>query len=512
MPYTQLIFHRTKKPRNNTGIVTAHAKPYPQCLIKDESGIVHPTVRINFKSAQGMLEFTSSRYNYCYWPEVKRYYYISEITFVSATVVDIDLEVDVLSSFQEDIHNTNAFVQYAESAYNSMIPDTRLSVSHKSNQTGVQVDSGLSISETGCFVVSIASVNAAGGTGPITAYAMDVNEIVALSNRLYDQTLWDRVIDTLYSPDDAIVGCIWLPLNKSEVAFGGNSSIKFGGYELGTGAEIKKRIDKSVVIEPYVPYVSEHKMPDGSTVENYADYRNCEPYTEYTLWVPGVGLVEIPMTSLIGDGTEKPTFKVEFSIATTTGDITHRIKRVNNSTASGVSGDEILFIKGNFGVNIPVAKSQSGFGGAIASFLSSAGGLIVGGVMAGMGNPLGLGIMASSGMSAFSGEMKMMQISRSAVGAIGGWSIPVYMHRYFYAITKVNEVSDYPSRIESVIGRPLFQMKRLGDLEGLVRCTGAFVAPDGATDEEQRLIAQYVNSSANFIFGGLIICNGAYGE
>lgn len=44
----------------------------------------------------------------------------------------------------------------------------------------------------------------------------------------------------------------------------------------------------------------------------------------------------------------------------------------------------------------------------------------------------------------------------------------------------------------------------LGSHTGLVKATGVWVEAE-CTDTEHQLIAQFVNSSTNFIYGGLII-------
>ena len=66
------------------------------------------------------------------------------------------------------------------------------------------------------------------------------------------------------------------------------------------------------------------------------------------------------------------------------------------------------------------------------------------------------------------------------------------------------KISDTPSNCLTTIGLPLFKSVTLGSLSGLVKCSGAWVKAE-CTDTEHQMIAQYVNSSTNFIYGGLII-------
>lgn len=508
MGYTTLRFFRTTKPRNNTGIVNSASQEFV-CLIKEDSGVVHPKFKINFKSAEATKEFLSNRYNYCYWEDVSRYYYIGECTLITAIIVDINCEVDVLASFQKDIHNTNAFIQYAESSFNSMIPDSRLPISDRSNQYTVSSPTGLVNSSEGCFIVSIANKNPTGDFGPVQPYVMNKEQVVHVAEFIYSHNFFDEMAKFLLSPDDALIDCTWIPIDKAQASEGGDIPIVFGDFTLGTGAKARRTISGQQTIEPYIPYLSETTDENGNIVYSWADYRNCEPYTQYSIWLPGVGLTQIPMISLIGNGAEKPTFRVTYSLAVTTGDLTYTIERdITSSGGMGVN-ETVLTVKGNFGVPVPVAKHQSGYGGALNSFLAMTGSIVAMSVMPEIGALYGaIGAATSFG----SGVIQVAQQSNSAVGALGGWATIEEQLAFYYMITRVFEVSDSPSNISSTIGRPLFKTKRLGDMKGLVKCTGAYVAADGASDEEQRLIAQYVNSSANFIFGGLIICDGNYGE
>lgn len=507
--YTKLDFYRTTKPRNNTGIVTKDVKSYPKCLIKEESGIVRPTIVINFTTAMGAQEFLSSRYNYMHWEDVGRYYYIEEVILRTATVMEIDCVVDPLASFQEDILNTYAFVQYAQSRYDSMIPDNRIAITDRSEMHEVKTSAlftGTSVVD-GCFIVTIATPDSNGVFGPAQVYAMSSDEIQELSSHLYLETFWDKLADIFLSPGDVVISCIWIPVAIYNVKNSDSESISVLGYELGSGSKANRTYENEVEIEPYVQYRSVVREADGSTRYDYGDYRNCEPYTEYSIWLPGAGLTQIPMISLIGSGREHPKFKVHYNIAITTGDITYTIRRVND-----VEGDDntVLVVKGNFAVQIPIAKGESSLAGSLASLLAMAGSLAVVALAPESMPFIGAGAAISGAGSMVAAVTQSMQQSYGAVGAVGGWAQSQEQLQYFYTYTKVKELSDAPGNIEDTIGRPLFATMKLGDLVGVVRCTGAFVAPDGATDEEQRMIAQYVNSSANFIFGGLIVCPGSY--
>lgn len=73
-----------------------------QGVMRDECSIMSPTVR--FQSANVL------RYNYCYIPELQRYYTVVTNNIVRNGVYDITFDVDVLMSFRGDIMQLQCIV------------------------------------------------------------------------------------------------------------------------------------------------------------------------------------------------------------------------------------------------------------------------------------------------------------------------------------------------------------------------------------------------------------------
>lgn len=88
--------------------------------LKNDTDIIQPTI---FLYSETLINS-----NYCYIPEFNRYYYINSITTNSNKVFKLELEVDVLMSFKNDILNSYAYViqqtnynNYYNSSYQSEV-------------------------------------------------------------------------------------------------------------------------------------------------------------------------------------------------------------------------------------------------------------------------------------------------------------------------------------------------------------------------------------------------------
>ena len=70
--------------------------------LHDECSITSPSILVE---ATSLVD-----YNYCYIPEFKRYYFISDITSVRNNLWRVSLKCDVLESFKSDILNSSCII------------------------------------------------------------------------------------------------------------------------------------------------------------------------------------------------------------------------------------------------------------------------------------------------------------------------------------------------------------------------------------------------------------------
>ena len=68
------------------------------------------------------------KFNYCYCPNLERYYFISNIVFQKTGFVELRCDVDPLMSFKDDILNSTQLVTRQENKRQKYLPDQSLPI------------------------------------------------------------------------------------------------------------------------------------------------------------------------------------------------------------------------------------------------------------------------------------------------------------------------------------------------------------------------------------------------
>ena len=68
------------------------------------------------------------KFNYCYCPNLERYYFISNIVFQKTGLVELQCDVDPLMSFKDDILNSTQLVTRQENKQQKYLPDQSLPI------------------------------------------------------------------------------------------------------------------------------------------------------------------------------------------------------------------------------------------------------------------------------------------------------------------------------------------------------------------------------------------------
>lgn len=97
-------------------------------VMRESSSVTDLTITIQYPNYPD--------FNYVRIPELKRYYFVNDITIINANLYELDLSVDPLMSYKEAILGLTAFVDRAENARNPYIIDKKMVV-----QQGVDISS-----------------------------------------------------------------------------------------------------------------------------------------------------------------------------------------------------------------------------------------------------------------------------------------------------------------------------------------------------------------------------------
>ena len=111
----QIEFYKNSSEKNKIGKSKSNKLTLSGNL-HDECSITSPSI---------LVESTSLvDYNYCYIPEFKRYYFISDIVSVRNNLWRVSLKCDVLESFKSDILNSSCIVNKQQNqSYSNNIDD-----------------------------------------------------------------------------------------------------------------------------------------------------------------------------------------------------------------------------------------------------------------------------------------------------------------------------------------------------------------------------------------------------
>lgn len=480
-----------KKRRNSTKKMSMSASV--PALIKDEIDIFHPIFRVNTNNNAGDLAGTNLfSCCECYCAEFKRYYWITGVTHITTCVYDISCETDVLATFIDDIKDTTAFVEYSASA-GSFVPDNRFPRTYSSNLVGTELPL-TDCNSVGTFILQVASSKATCGMGLLETYAINRGILKEIATQLYDPDFIKKITNTFSDPTTALGCCTWIPLKEEFASYSESVPIMFNDVNMGSGAVAKKTYSKDLGTI-LLPELHKTTITDsnGNKINSWADYRNFPPYTEYYLFLPGVGLTELPFQEIFGDGTQQPQIKVFMEMSIPTGDVLYRIVRLNIAKPGDVN-TTIMTVAGRLGVNIPTSSYQNGIGSAISSAVAT------GASLATMYfAPLSAPYMAGTAINtAFSAVTNLPKSSMSVSGNLGSFISSITDLNRVIAIRVQYETTDTPWAASTIMGMPLFMHKKLGTLSGYVKCKNAFVS-SWCSSGELDTINAYLNGEGVFL-------------
>lgn len=98
----KITLYNTTVPKNYINKTLVNATDF-EVKLKDNTSMSNPTILLNTN-----LDLTN--FNYCYVPKFKRYYFLSNINIQRQNLFVIDLEIDVLESYKDDILNSVAYI------------------------------------------------------------------------------------------------------------------------------------------------------------------------------------------------------------------------------------------------------------------------------------------------------------------------------------------------------------------------------------------------------------------
>lgn len=121
-------------------------------IFKDDSDIVHPTIRLNHT--------LTGNVNYVWLEDLGRYYFVRSKELI-AGMLELSLEVDVLSTYKDEIRAQNAIVSRNEFDYNFYLEDKNWRLYSYMAERTIEFPSGFTMG-TQQFILGIAGGESSG--------------------------------------------------------------------------------------------------------------------------------------------------------------------------------------------------------------------------------------------------------------------------------------------------------------------------------------------------------------
>ena len=314
----EVKFYTFNKKRNSTARPSTAAKTYSDCIMRDGCGVLSPIIAIN----DGGAAFNPSAYNYAYISSFSRYYWVDEWKWGDG-LWWANCSVDALATWKNSIGSTTAYVLRSAYSWNGNLVDRLYPASMKFTFKSLAAPVTWSCgplwtyheeypNSFGMYVVAIASLNG------IKYYVFDYNNLRDFLRYIFSDTYYDQVLGSLsislypeakiaLDPLQYILSVKFYPCDFGVSSWGIAMSdyqpteyIQIGTVQIphptvgvpGSGAIFNGTIGSTHINRSIwsVQFDSTLRHPDA---DDRGDYLNSSPYTEYELYYPPFGYIQL---------------------------------------------------------------------------------------------------------------------------------------------------------------------------------------------------------------------------
>lgn len=417
-----------------------------EIVLKQPTSIQNPTF---------VIAGVDTDYNYAYWNG--RYYFINDISIDTNGLMTIRCSDDVLASWKDEINALSAMVLY-DTTGNTNIIDGRLGVVNDVTystqvahfRTDYESGRGSYIvivnTETGVAYYKLNDSSELNNIIPEVDFESTGYNIVEFFTEVFNKLAVGG------SVQDNIRDVFWIPFSVPLI--GSTEFIPVGKYI--SGARGAKTHGELVV-----------ENTDITIPWQFNDWRNQPPYTEVYLYIPFIGNIQLPCSTLQGIST----LNIRTSMSTSTGEIAVQVSAKQTDAFSSI-------ILGSYSAQTGHKILIGGTSYSLNSVLNA-----IPAISNDVKNLNPLGVMATT-ISA------LMPIPTNA-GGIGS-DAGSRLEPVIWCYTVCHNTTCEPSSVSSVMGTPAFSVKTIGNLSGYIQCLNASF--NGAcTDSERTAINGYLN-------------------
>lgn len=480
-------FYSFAKRDNSTAVPTsASLMNSYDCNLKDGTSLLDPVL---------VLEYAGIPY-WSHFSMEGRFYKITDIRSIRQTIIEVSGTVDVLATWKDEIMASSAFVAYDSSANTEMV-DSRVSMKSTPTITVATNDNWVYLGKGICVILNVISAEnlysaSPGSQNGVITFAMDYQDARSILSGykawadittpppVSPPTTWDgwlmayleqsfQTVRNGFSYDDITkaVQSAWVfPSKWDRVAGSQVGYVYLGGYRSITSA-VRANLGAIEDLDVNIPWQS-------------TDWRRNAPYTEIVLYIPYVGVISIPPSSVLNVTSLRVHY--DFNYADGSGTVTVRTNDTNN----------LILFKTSISLSAPFGfgGAQTSPGGIGQNLLMAGAATAVTALTAGSAAPA-----IAAGAAGIYGIYNNVSGVPTSIGSYAGGSIdPVNAVKCFviYHDTIVD-----PNNLAARIGTPTMAVKSFTGMTGYVETRGASVS-GAMTDRERIAINKYLDGGVYF--------------
>ena len=470
----------TFSKRNKSTKIPSNTDSYDELTValKDSTSVLAPVLLL-----QSLVPLT---YNYVFLVEWNRYYFISDIKSVEG-MWEVALTEDILGSFKTEIGNTSASVLYATGGANDIM-DPRIPVKSEVSRdvTTTTFPNFTFYNQGGPIVIGIT------GNGSFGPYLMKspsqiramLDGVDLVANTWTDVVDWAKQQAHGDSAAQCLRSAITLPvgINAGDVSSGTAENLYLGAYPCKDqyGNDIQGyHITKPIITDSAtvtIPWISN-------------DWKRISAYTSLELYIPMVGMINIPATDVMNDSS----LTVDMAINVTSGDIAVLV--------SGTQTGKIV-ANGSGNCALPTAYGSTGIdtGKQTQAYATGIGSLVSLGVGMATGGGAGLALKVASGMAmagAFGQMISALGGTGQGSGGLGGGATSGLDKQIHLFITQ-KKLTDSQANINPILGKPVMAVHTINTYSGFVQTDGFQLDSSSAFSSEKDSINQLLDSGIYF--------------
>jgi len=438
------------------------------CQLKENCSIENPVLRITTGSATAGWQDTL---NYAYIPSWGRYYKVRDAVYTGGNIWEIELQDDAPASNKANILQCNAFIEYSGLSGEVYVPDQRMTMRGNATMAGSSTTTMRSYFSNELYY-----------------YVTVINEYGADCCYEFDRATFELICDKILDFDltaqeelERQVGSVFQSIT-SVTAMPFSLKAHKNQAEDGYVADFAFRIGNKFVYDGQGHFISGaiwHPLPNVTPVPicdycysvdvnisipwdaNISDFRNLAPYTEFYLWLPFYGELEIPARYLVS--ATQLVVRCVFSVRD--GTVTYHLMCNGRTfgTHTAVIAQELAIAQviGN-----QIGQMKAGLNMAQGVISSLASGNVISGIVGTAGSITnGLFNLGIAGL-----EKNVQTLGNTTGMSMKYLPRDITLHRFYYPPVTT------PSNYKTTMGAPYMRVDTLSNHAGyFVKCNSASV-------------------------------------